>query len=148
VTGQGSWPGPDWLGPAASTAPPAAESQRNRTLDRGRVSVSDWWRLADGARISVIDPHTKSPDDVIGNTESYRIISSAFAITHEGRDLRRGPLISVCLSLGLNLLQMDHLTVQGAVHLHPLAFVLLNFILMVDIISLAAGFVFQHIPVA
>jgi hypothetical protein len=92
---------------------------------------------------------TNSPDDVIGNTESYRnYIVSAAEITHEGRDSRRGPLVCICLFLELNLLQMDHLTVQGAVHLHPLAFVLLNFILMVNIVSLAAGFVFQHIPVA
>ena len=49
-----------------------------------------------------------------------------------------------------SLLQMDHLAagVECAMHFHSLAFILLHFVLVVDIVTLAAGLVLQHILVA
>jgi hypothetical protein len=50
----------------------------------------------------------------------------------------------------LSLLQVDHLAagVQRAVHFYALAIEFLHFILVVDVIRVAAGFVLQHILVA
>jgi GGDEF domain-containing protein len=67
----------------------------------------------------------------------------------QGRDERHGLLQKLFLGQQLRSLYVDHLAarVQSAVHFNLLAFELLHFILVVDVVGVTAGGILKHILV-